>query len=61
MNQPDPRPVVVALGDQPADAALAFAVDEARVLADVRRFVDAYVATHPPSANRVRFLEYDSL
>ena len=30
MNQPDPRPVVVALGDQPADAALAFAVDEAR-------------------------------
>jgi hypothetical protein len=39
----------------------AFAVDEARVLADVRRFVDAYVATHPTSANRVRFLEYDSL
>ena len=24
-------------------------------------FVDAYVATHPTSANRVRFLEYDSL
>ena len=39
----------------------AFAIDEARVLADVRRFVDAYVATHPTSANRVRFLEYDSL
>ena len=37
------------------------AVDEARVLADVRRFVDAYVAMHPTSANRVRFLEYDSL
>lgn len=38
----------------------AFAADEARVLADVRRFVDAYVAAHPTSANRVRFLEYDS-
>ena len=33
----------------------------ARVLADVRRFIDAYVASHPTSANRVRFLEYDSL
>ncbi len=30
MIQPAPRPVVVALGDEPADAALAFAVDEAR-------------------------------
>lgn len=32
MNQPDPRPVVVALGDQPADAALSFAVAEAQRL-----------------------------
>lgn len=32
MSQPDPRPVVVALGDQPADAALSFAVAEARRL-----------------------------
>ncbi|MBM7506355.1 nucleotide-binding universal stress UspA family protein [Nocardioides salarius] len=30
MSQPTPHPVVVALGEQPADAALAFAVDEAR-------------------------------
>lgn len=32
MSQPDPRPVVVALGDQPADAALSFAVAEAQRL-----------------------------
>ena len=36
-------------------------VDDAAVLADVRKFVDAYVANHPTSANRVRFLEYDAL
>ena len=35
--------------------------DEALVSSDVRRFMDAYVASHPTSANRVRFLEYDSL
>ncbi|ANH39634.1 Universal stress protein family protein [Nocardioides dokdonensis FR1436] len=32
MSQPDPRPVVVAVGDQPADAALSYAVAEAERL-----------------------------
>lgn len=32
MSQPDPGPVVLAVGDQPADAAMSFAVSEAQRL-----------------------------
>ena len=47
-----------------ADSKIAYCFDcapaEDRVGPDVRAFIKAYIASHPTSANRVRWLEYDS-